>query len=263
MIDCVVIERCWDRRKDAFEIHAENSNTRADLKVGTTANRAYHEVPMATVPPMRICSPAFESSNSGRRNRRLPAAMRRPPNPLTVPDVDVLRKTLLPNGSVRADLIRVTPRPPPTYGWVRPSPKYLMMRPRVAVTVESKTTPLSKLRSAFWVSTSPSMPQPCGDRNPTPPPIGTPWPMFPSSSQSWTTPVVAKISRDWADARTGERMRAKSKRIRIVISGNARLSVEAARKKGQGARGEGQRSLAPYPLPLVPFFEPLPQIIEK
>ena len=118
----------------------------------------YQDAPMATVPPMRVCSPALDSSNSGRTNSTLPAAMRTPANPLSVPAVDSLRtisrlvhvKTLLvsvqPAGDSRVDFTRVTPRPPPAYGCVRPLPKYLRMRARAAVTVESKRTPLSKLR---------------------------------------------------------------------------------------------------------------------
>ena len=79
---------------------------------------------MATVPPMRVCSSALDSSNSGRTNSTLPAAMRTPANPLSVPFVDSLRKMSPPTmGDSRIDLTRVTPRPPPAYGCVRPLPE--------------------------------------------------------------------------------------------------------------------------------------------
>ena len=127
--------------------------------------------------------------------------------------VNTLLTSAQPTGDSRVDSMCVTPKPPPAYGCVRPLPKYLMSRARAAVTVESNRTPLSKLRLAFCVSASASMPQPRGHLKPTPPPIGTPTPMLPSSSQSWTTPVVAKTSTDWADARAGTESSERDRRV--------------------------------------------------
>src|SRR5688572_14556675 len=177
MIDRFAGEWGGDWGKNAFEIHAK-----------TLTRPRYQDAPIAMVPPIRMCSPALESSNSGRTNITWPAAMRTPAKPASVPAVASLRtisrlvhlKILLVSvqsaGESRVDVTRVTPRPPPAYACVRPAPKYLRMRARAAVTVESKRTSLSKLRCAFWVSPSTSMPQPCGDLNPTPPPMGTPTP---------------------------------------------------------------------------------------
>ena len=60
-----------------------------------------------TLPPIRMCSPDRAISNSGRTNSRLPAGMRTPANPLTVPAFDVLLKIAADSriGSVRVDLI--------------------------------------------------------------------------------------------------------------------------------------------------------------
>ena len=74
MIDVTAIEWSGNGGKDTFEIHGK-----------TLARRGYHDAPIATVPPMRMCSPAFENSNSGRRKITVPASIRTPPNVVSVP----------------------------------------------------------------------------------------------------------------------------------------------------------------------------------
>ena len=83
MVDRLVSEWGWDRRKDAFEIHAET----------LPRARRHHEAPIATIPPMRTCSPNFEIWNSGRTNITLPAGILTPANPLNEASVELFSKT--------------------------------------------------------------------------------------------------------------------------------------------------------------------------
>ena len=194
---------------------------------------------------MRMCSPALESSNSGRTNITLPAAMRTPANPLSVPAVDSLRKmsrpvhvkTLLtsaqPVGDSRVDFTRVTPRPPPAYGCVRPLPKYLMMRAargrdgRVEAHVAVEVA-LGLLGFGQHFD-SPAVRRLEADAAAD----GTPTPRLPSSSQSWTT-------RSWRRPRWIGQTREQEKEMRATSRRRFALSYRAMRDQPLNGSGVGE-----------------------